>query len=31
MTSHAVDRRGHGASGDGPSYSIEREQEDIAA
>jgi pimeloyl-ACP methyl ester carboxylesterase len=31
MTSHAVDRRGHGASQDSPSFSIEREQEDIAA
>ena len=27
----AVDRRGHGESGDGPTYSIEREFEDIAA
>jgi pimeloyl-ACP methyl ester carboxylesterase len=31
MTSYAVDRRGHGASRDSPSFSIEREQEDIAA
>lgn len=31
MTSYAVDRRGHGASRDGPSFSIQREQEDIAA
>ena len=28
---HAVDRRGRGASGDGPAYSIEREYEDLAA
>jgi pimeloyl-ACP methyl ester carboxylesterase len=28
---HAMDRRGRGASGDGPSYSIEREYEDLAA
>ena len=28
---HAVDRRGRGASRDGPAYSIEREFEDIAA
>jgi pimeloyl-ACP methyl ester carboxylesterase len=28
---YAVDRRGHGASGDGPTYAIEREYEDIAA
>lgn len=28
---HAVDRRGRGASGDGPAYSLEREQEDVAA
>jgi pimeloyl-ACP methyl ester carboxylesterase len=27
----AVDRRGRGASGDGPEYSIEREYEDLAA
>jgi pimeloyl-ACP methyl ester carboxylesterase len=27
----AVDRRGRGASGDGPEYSIEREYEDVAA
>ena len=31
MTTYAVDRRGHGASGDGPAFSIEREQEDLAA
>lgn len=28
---HAVDRRGRGASGDGPGYAIEREFEDLAA
>ncbi len=28
---HAVDRRGRGASGDGSSYEIEREYEDLAA
>jgi pimeloyl-ACP methyl ester carboxylesterase len=28
---HAVDRRGRGASGDGPEYAIEREFEDVAA
>jgi pimeloyl-ACP methyl ester carboxylesterase len=28
---HAIDRRGRGASGDGPGYSIEREFEDVAA
>lgn len=28
---HAVDRRGRGASGDGPVYAIEREYEDVAA
>lgn len=27
----AVDRRGHGASGDGPIYALEREIEDVAA
>ena len=27
----AIDRRGRGASGDGPAYSIEREYEDVAA
>src|SRR4051812_23654476 len=27
----AMDRRGRGASGDGPAYAIEREYEDIAA
>jgi pimeloyl-ACP methyl ester carboxylesterase len=30
-TTHAVDRRGRGASGDGPDYSIEREFEDLVA
>lgn len=28
---HAIDRRGRGASGDGPDYSIEREYEDLDA
>lgn len=28
---HAIDRRGRGASGDGPVYAIEREYEDVAA
>jgi pimeloyl-ACP methyl ester carboxylesterase len=28
---HAVDRRGRGASGDGPAYAIEREFEDLAS
>jgi pimeloyl-ACP methyl ester carboxylesterase len=28
---HAIDRRGRGASGDGPAYAIEREFEDVAA
>lgn len=31
LTTFAVDRRGHGASGDAPGHGIEREQEDIAA
>jgi pimeloyl-ACP methyl ester carboxylesterase len=31
VTTYAVDRRGHGASGDNPAFSIEREQQDIAA
>ena len=31
FTTYAVDRRGHGASGDNPDFSIEREQQDIAA
>lgn len=31
LTSYAVNRRGHGASQDSPSFSLEREQEDIAA
>lgn len=30
-TVHAIDRRGRGASGDGPSYAAEREFEDVAA
>jgi len=30
-TVHAMDRRGRGRSGDGPSYAIEREGEDLAA
>ncbi|HEY8800084.1 MAG TPA: alpha/beta fold hydrolase, partial [Candidatus Limnocylindrales bacterium] len=30
-TTHAVDRRGRGDSGDAPTYSIEREYEDLAA
>jgi pimeloyl-ACP methyl ester carboxylesterase len=30
-TIHAIDRRGRGASGDAPKYSIEREFEDLAA
>ncbi len=28
---HAIDRRGRGASGDGPAYAIDREYEDLAA
>jgi len=28
---HAIDRRGRGSSGDGPTYAIEREFEDVAA
>ena len=31
FTVHAIDRRGRGASGDGPAYAIEREYEDVAA
>ena len=31
VTVHAIDRRGRGASGDAPKYSLEREYEDIAA
>ena len=31
FTVHAMDRRGRGASGDGPSYDIAREYEDVAA
>lgn len=30
-TVHAMDRRGHGASGDAPGYAVEREYEDVAA
>ncbi|HEV8489713.1 MAG TPA: alpha/beta hydrolase [Candidatus Limnocylindrales bacterium] len=30
-TVHAIDRRGRGASGDGPAYAIDREFEDLAA
>lgn len=31
FTIHAIDRRGRGASGDTPPYSVEREYEDLAA
>lgn len=31
VTTFAMDRRGRGASGDGPDYAIEREFEDVAA
>lgn len=31
VTVHAMDRRGRGASGDHPDYSLEREYEDVAA
>jgi pimeloyl-ACP methyl ester carboxylesterase len=31
VTVHALDRRGRGASGDAPEYSMEREYEDVAA
>lgn len=31
FTVHAMDRRGRGGSGDGPTYSIHREFEDVAA
>jgi pimeloyl-ACP methyl ester carboxylesterase len=31
VTVHAMDRRGRGASGDGPEYRLEREHEDVAA
>jgi pimeloyl-ACP methyl ester carboxylesterase len=31
VTVHAIDRRGRGASGDGPEYGLEREYEDVAA
>jgi pimeloyl-ACP methyl ester carboxylesterase len=30
-TTHAIDRRGRGASGDGPEYALDREYEDVAA
>ena len=30
-TVHAIDRRGRGASGDGPDYEVAREFEDVAA
>jgi pimeloyl-ACP methyl ester carboxylesterase len=30
-TVYALDRRGHGASGDGPTYALEREAEDLRA
>ena len=30
-TVHAIDRRGRGASDDGPTYEVEREYEDVAA
>lgn len=30
-TVHAIDRRGRGASGDGPAYTVGREYEDVAA
>ena len=30
FTVHAMDRRGRGGSGDGPTYSVEREFEDVA-
>jgi pimeloyl-ACP methyl ester carboxylesterase len=30
FTVHAMDRRGRGASGDGPDYRIEREYEDVS-
>jgi len=30
VTVHAIDRRGRGASGDGPHYAVEREFEDVA-
>ncbi|XVV07893.1 alpha/beta fold hydrolase [Actinosynnema sp. CA-248983] len=31
VTVHCVDRRGRGASGDGPEYALEREYEDVVA
>jgi pimeloyl-ACP methyl ester carboxylesterase len=31
MTTYALDRRGHGTSGDDPEYSLERERDDLAA
>ena len=31
ITVHAIDRRGRGASGDAPNYSLQREYEDVAA
>lgn len=31
FTVHAMDRRGRGASGDGPAYALAREYEDVAA
>lgn len=31
VTVHAIDRRGRGASGDAPTYRLEREYEDVAA
>lgn len=31
FTVHAMDRRGRGASGDGPTYSLQQEFEDVAA
>jgi len=31
LTTWALDRRGHGSSGDDPAYSLDREQDDLAA
>jgi pimeloyl-ACP methyl ester carboxylesterase len=31
FTTHAMDRRGRGGSGDGPTYDLQREAEDVAA
>jgi pimeloyl-ACP methyl ester carboxylesterase len=31
FTVHAIDRRGRGASGDSPEYTLDREFEDVAA